>query len=61
MPPSTKANRSARRDVLPPSLYGRKSIACRLCHTRKVRRSGGQLCDNCSCPSECIYPTRSPS
>ncbi|KZL63284.1 c6 transcription factor, partial [Colletotrichum incanum] len=38
-----------------------KPTACRRCHSRKVRCSGGQPCDNCrqaSKGAECTYPRR---
>ncbi|KAH6989861.1 fungal-specific transcription factor domain-containing protein [Ilyonectria destructans] len=38
-----------------------KSIACRKCHTRKVKCSGDQPCQNCvqlSLEDECTYPKR---
>ncbi|KAJ5086503.1 hypothetical protein NUU61_007810 [Penicillium alfredii] len=39
----------------------KKSIACRRCHTHKIKCSGGQPCSKCrqsGCPAECIYVNR---
>ncbi|KAI5918470.1 fungal-specific transcription factor domain-containing protein [Camillea tinctor] len=39
----------------------KKPTACRPCHTRKVKCSGGEPCTNCQqsqCPDECIYPVK---
>ncbi|KAF4538390.1 uncharacterized protein LTHEOB_10736 [Lasiodiplodia theobromae] len=38
-----------------------KPVACRRCHARKVKCSGGKPCTNCrqlECPDDCVYPAR---
>ncbi|KAL0257432.1 hypothetical protein SLS55_008245 [Diplodia seriata] len=38
-----------------------KPVACRKCHARKVKCSGGKPCANCrqlECPDDCVYPAR---
>ncbi|KAI3334256.1 fungal-specific transcription factor domain-containing protein [Ustulina deusta] len=38
-----------------------KSVACRKCHARKIKCSGGRPCQSCrqlGCQEECIYPKR---
>ncbi|KAF5008132.1 hypothetical protein FDECE_5568 [Fusarium decemcellulare] len=38
-----------------------KSVACRKCHSRKVKCSGGHPCRNCvqlNCEAQCTYPKR---
>ncbi|KAJ6015879.1 hypothetical protein N7540_010470 [Penicillium herquei] len=39
----------------------KKSIACRRCHTHKIKCSGGQPCAKCrqaGCPADCTYVSR---
>ncbi|TPX07440.1 uncharacterized protein E0L32_002090 [Thyridium curvatum] len=46
---------------LPPSVGKAKSVACRKCHSRKVKCPGGQPCMTCvqmACQDECVYPKR---
>ncbi|KAL8382334.1 hypothetical protein RB595_006222 [Gaeumannomyces hyphopodioides] len=61
------ASQGASTPSLPPAKAGAKSsaktkpTACRRCHSRKVRCSGGQPCQNCrqaGKTSDCTYPRR---
>ncbi|XEV04608.1 hypothetical protein FSHL1_009895 [Fusarium sambucinum] len=40
------------------NLPRQKSVACRTCHSKKIKCSGGKPCNNCTRASECVYPTR---
>ncbi|KAI1028283.1 hypothetical protein LB503_002780 [Fusarium chuoi] len=58
MPPTTTRSNTRRYRSDPSNLPRQKSIACRNCHTRKIKCSGNKPCNNCSLASECVYPTR---
>ncbi|EXK43525.1 hypothetical protein FOMG_02470 [Fusarium oxysporum f. sp. melonis 26406] len=58
MSSSTTGSHKRRYRSDPSNLPQQKSIACRPCHNRKIKCSGGRPCNNCTEASECVYPTR---
>ncbi|KAH7203100.1 fungal-specific transcription factor domain-containing protein [Fusarium redolens] len=58
MSSSTSRSNKRRYQSTPSNLPQQKSIACRPCHNRKIKCSGGRPCNNCTRASECVYPTR---